>query len=112
MFTGRELAKYEFPLPPLAEQQKIVEEVERLLSVADAIEQTVGQSLKQATRLRQSILKRAFEGKLVPQDDADEPASILLERIKQEREKIDKSKKAKGKFTRKNHKENKQAKLF
>jgi len=73
-------------LPPLAEQQKIVEEVERLLSVADAMEQTVEQSLKQAERLRQSILKCAFEGKLVPQDDADEPASVLLERIKQERE--------------------------
>ncbi len=73
-------------VPPLAEQQKIVEEVEWLLSVADAVEATVKQSLKQAERLRQSILKRAFEGKLVPQDDADEPAQILLERIKQERE--------------------------
>ncbi len=73
-------------LPPLAEQQRIVEEVERLLSVADAVEATVKQSLKQAERLRQSILKRAFEGNLVPQDDTDEPAQILLERIKQERE--------------------------
>jgi type I restriction enzyme S subunit len=99
-------------LPPLAEQQKIVEEVERLLSVADAVEATVKQSLKQAERLRQSILKRAFEGKLALQDETDEPAEILLKRIKQEREKIDKSKKTKGKFTRKNQKENKQAKLF
>ncbi len=81
------------PLPPLTEQQRIVEEVERLLSVADAVEATVKQSLKQAERLRQSILKRAFEGKLTPQDDADEPAQILLERIKREREeKAEKSK--------------------
>jgi len=45
----------------------------------------VGSSLKQAERLRMSILKRAFEGKLVPQDPDDEPAEKLLERIKKEK---------------------------
>ncbi len=84
--TLGDLTNFHFSLPPLAEQQKIVEEVERLLSVADAVEATVKQSLKQAERLRQSILKRAFEGKLVPQDETDERAEILLERIEQERE--------------------------
>ncbi|MBI5305436.1 MAG: restriction endonuclease subunit S [Chloroflexi bacterium] len=78
-----------FPLPPLAEQQQIVAEVERRLSVADAVEKTVDASLKQAERLRQSILKRAFAGKLVPQDPSDEPAERLLERIRAEREKND-----------------------
>lgn len=72
-------------LPPLAEQQQIVSEVERLLSIADATEQTIGQSLKQAERLRQSILQQAFAGKLVPQDPADEPAETLLARIRAER---------------------------
>jgi type I restriction enzyme S subunit len=74
-----------FPLPPLPEQHKIVEEIERRFSVADEIEKTVEQSLRQAQRLHQSILKRAFEGKLVPQDPTDEPAEKLLERIKAEK---------------------------
>ncbi|MBI4787544.1 MAG: restriction endonuclease subunit S [Chloroflexi bacterium] len=75
------------PLPPLDEQQQIVAEVERRLSVADAIEKTVDQSLMQAERLRQSILKRAFAGRLVPQDPNDEPAEKLLERTRAAREK-------------------------
>ena len=75
-----------FPLPPLAEQRRIVAEVERRLSVIQQVEATVEASLARAERLRQSILKQAFSGKLVPQDPDDEPASALLERIKAERE--------------------------
>ena len=75
------------PLPPLPEQHRIVEEIKRRFSVADQIEKNVDPSLKQAERLRQSILKRAFEGKLVSQDPNDEPAEKLLERIKEERAK-------------------------
>jgi len=72
-------------LPPLAEQERIVAEVDRRLSVLDELEAVVEHGLKRAERLRQAILKRAFEGKLVPQDPDDEPASVLLERIKAER---------------------------
>ena len=69
----------------LAKQRRIVAEVERRLSIAYDVEKTVTQSLAQAQRLRQSILKKAFEGRLVAQDASDEPAGVLLERIKQEK---------------------------
>jgi len=71
-----------FPLPPLVEQEQIVSEVERRLSVLTALEAQVEAGLKRAARLRQSILKQAFEGQLVAQDPADEPASALLERTR------------------------------
>ena len=74
------------PLPPLAEQRRIVAEVERRLSVIQQAEAAVKVNLARAERLRQSILKQAFSGKLVPQDPGDEPASALLERIRVERE--------------------------
>ncbi len=72
------------PLPD--EQEKIVLEVESRLSVCDKIEEGIETSLLKAEALRQSILKKAFEGKLVPQDPNDESASKLIERIKTERE--------------------------
>ncbi len=76
------LSQITLPLPPFSEQQAIVSEVESRLSVADAVEKTVTAELKRAEQLRQSILKKAFSGKLVPQDPNDEPASALIERIK------------------------------
>jgi len=74
-----------FPLPPLAEQQQIVAEVERRLSIIEQAQVAIETSLKRIERARQSILERAFSGRLVPQDPHDEPASVLLERIQEER---------------------------
>ena len=80
------LSGFPVPLPPLPEQHRIVAEVERRLSVIQQAEATVEANLTRAERLRQSILKQAFSGKLVPQDPNDEPASELLKRIRAERE--------------------------
>jgi type I restriction enzyme S subunit len=63
-----------FPLPPLDEQRQIVNEVERLLSVADEATQAVEREIKRAERLRQSILKQAFSGKLLEQSNS--PGSV------------------------------------
>ena len=79
------ISNFPIPLCSLEEQHAIVAEIESRLSVADKIEETIVQSLKQAEALRQSILKKAFEGKLVPQDPNDEPAEKLLARIKAEK---------------------------
>ena len=87
----------EIPFPPIAEQFRIVAEVERRLSVIQQAEATVETNLVRADRMRQSILKQAFSGKLVAQDPNDEPASVLLERIRVEREAAKAAAKAKRK---------------
>lgn len=75
----------EFALPPESEQQRIVEEVKRRLSCIDSMAKEIELQIKRCHTLRQSFLKHAFSGKLVPQEPTDEPASVLLERIRAER---------------------------
>ncbi len=73
------------PLPPIDEQAEISAAIERLLSVQERLVQESEKSAIRSGQLRQAILKRAFEGKLVPQDPKDEPARELLARIRAER---------------------------
>lgn len=80
--NGQKLKSYPFPFCEFEEQNRIVSEIEKRFSVADKLEESIDKSLQQAEAMRQSILKKAFEGKLVPQDTNDEPADKLLERIK------------------------------
>lgn len=79
------LCQFPVPIPPFDEQEQIVIEIDRRLSVVDEVEAQIDANLRRSSRLRQGILQRAFEGALVPQDPDDEPASLLLERIRVER---------------------------
>jgi type I restriction enzyme, S subunit len=73
------------PLPPLEEQQAIVEELDLMMVGVEQLENNVSLSLRQSEAEHKNILKAAFAGQLVPQDPHDEPASVLLERIQAER---------------------------
>ena len=95
--NGTKLQALAVPLPPYLEQEQIISEVEHHLSVADAVEAVVDAELKRSDALRQSILKQAFSGKLVPQDPNDEPAEKLLARIKKEKTKREAEQKTKRK---------------
>ncbi len=81
------LRSWAIPIPPLAEQKEIVRRVETLFKIADQIEQRYQKAKAYVDQLSQSILAKAFRGELVPQDPNDEPASVLLERIRAERAK-------------------------
>lgn len=72
-------------LPTIDEQKQIVKEIEKRFEVADEVERVITENLDKAEQLKQSILKKAFEGHLVPQYPTDQPASELLAQIQAER---------------------------
>ena len=80
------VAKILLPLPPLAEQKRIVGQIENLLKCADEIDQESTTLEKSLVLAKQKVLDLAIRGKLVPQNPEDEPASELLKRIKAEKE--------------------------
>ncbi len=92
--NGEKLSNYPIPICSLPEQHQIVAEIEKRLSVVNKMEQSITESLKKAEALRQSILKKAFEGKLLTQQEIEkckqepdyEPASVLLEKTKNKKQ--------------------------
>ena len=90
--NDNKLYKALIPVPPAAEQKRIVEKIKKVLPYVDAYRTAYAEteSLNNSftDRLKKSILQEAVQGKLVPQDLNDEPASILLERIRAEKQKL------------------------
>ena len=74
-----------FPVPPFSEQQRIVAAIESAFAVIDEVERNKADLQSAVTAAKSKILSLAIQGKLVPQDPNDEPASVLLERIRAER---------------------------
>ena len=77
----QKLRTYLLPIPPLAEQYRIVTSIEQWISFIDSIESSTTDLLQSVQSAKSKILDLAIHGKLVPQDDHDEPASELLKRI-------------------------------
>ena len=100
-FSSKALHNTLVPLPPLCEQQRIVAKMQELLPVAELYDsaQSKLDNLNKDIKplLRKSILQEAIQGRLVPQDPNDEPASVLLQRIKEEKLRLVKEGKLKKK---------------
>ena len=79
----------DFSLPPLDEQKEIVRQVDKLFALADKVEEHYQKARARVDALAQSVLAKAFRGELVPQDPDDEPAEKLLQRIQEEKAKME-----------------------
>ena len=82
----RDLKKTTIPLPSLQEQEQIVSKIEQGFSLIENTQNIINSTLQTLQTMKMSVLQHAFEGKLVPQDPNDEPAQILLEKIKSTKE--------------------------
>ena len=89
------LRNFQIQLPSLEEQKEIVRRVEKMFAKIDKMEEEYQKAVKLCDRLEQATLAKAFRGELVPQDPNDEPASVLLEQVKREKEKGKKGVKSK-----------------
>ena len=96
--NGTSLKELFLPLPPLSEQRRIVEKIEELLALADDLETNNTDLQSYIKQAKSKVLEMAVRGELVSQNPEDEPASVLLERIKNEQ----KPSKSKGKTTEHN----------
>ncbi len=98
--NGSKLQSLTIPLPPQNEQMAIVREVERRFAAANRLASTLNRQLERARAMRQSLLRESFAGRLVQQNQNDEPASVLLDRIRAAREAEAKQPKIKRTFPR------------
>jgi len=90
------IRKLEIPFCSIGEQNRVVRKIQQMFAYADRIEKSAETARSHASQLEQSILAHAFRGELVPQDPNEEPASVLLERIRAQRAETVK----RGKFSR------------
>jgi type I restriction enzyme, S subunit len=90
----RDIKNFPIPCPPPSEQIEIVRRVDELFALADQVEANYAKATQYVDSLKESILAKAFRGELVPQDPNDEPAEVLLERIREARvsQHVDRSK--------------------
>jgi len=86
--SGAEVSNLIVPLPPLAEQKRIVAKVDELFALIDELDSNKEELLEVINLTRNKVLQLAIQGKLVDQDPNDEPASVLLEKIKKERDRL------------------------
>lgn len=93
--SREDILLFEFPLPPLQEQKRIVAKIEEIFAVIDQIGTKKEEALSIIRNMRQTALQDAIRGVLLEQDDNDEPASFLYEKIQAEKEKLVKEKKIK-----------------
>ena len=91
----REVRNYVLPIPPLSEQSRIAAKIAQLFALLRKVESSTQQYAKLQTLLKSKVLDLAMRGKLIKQDPNDEPASVLLEKIKAEKEQLIKEKKVK-----------------
>ena len=92
---AKHLLPIEIQLPSLKQQHEIVQQIQGVANYIEEVNRQIQQQAKYAEMLRQSILQQAVEGKLCEQDPKDEPASVLLEKIKAEKERLVAEKKIK-----------------
>ena len=83
ILNSRMLKPLEVPLPPLVDQVRIVEDLDAAITQVESLKAAVQGLLERTGMFRLSVLAEAFAGRLVPQDSADEPASVLLERVRE-----------------------------
>ena len=93
--SGSMIEELAFPIPPMAEQVRIVQKIESCFEKVDETESSLNKVEKLLEKYRESLLAKAFRGELIPQNPDDEPASVLLSKIRAEREKAETSKKKK-----------------